>query len=582
MKISSITVKNIRGLENNTIKLNMIPNKPSLLVAPNGSGKSSFAIAFQSLIRGKIKLEKENFYLTNDRLLPEIEVKVDDNGTEYVYHADSSNNNISNNFGISVINNRVKPEVTRRRINNNSVSTVKMTIAPIVLEKVPNQESITFDFNNNYGVKLKRRIIPSINNLLKNHKFYRAFPIDQLDNIKTPLKSAEDAINKIKSCDQTKTVNEINAEISGKILPSLKAQPKLRLLADTIRCIIPTTSELNLYLMAVQLIVLYDKDKIRFKGRKEYAEYFERKQLYVSLFRSLKGTWQNILPKEQGEYLIVDIPNANFLSNGERDIIVFLAMLEKAKLTLTKDNNILIIDEVFDYLDDANLVAAQYYITKFIKDMKNSGKNLFPIILTHLNPEFYKNYAFKGMKVYYLVPIPKPEKSELMMQLLRKRNELMRATKDDKISKYMLHFYKDYSCDMSDVLNTKQVEAKWNDISNFKSYCKKQYDSYENNSDYCPISVCVILREWIESYCYARLAEDKKEGFFTEHGTQKKLSYAEENGVDYPEIFCLLGIIYNDSLHANDTTDLRQTLYSRLQNNTIKSMIKSVAEICQK
>lgn len=47
MKIKSIHIKNVRGLGDRKIELNMIPNKPSLLVAPNGSGKSSFAFAFQ-------------------------------------------------------------------------------------------------------------------------------------------------------------------------------------------------------------------------------------------------------------------------------------------------------------------------------------------------------------------------------------------------------------------------------------------------------------------------------------------------------------------------------------------------------
>lgn len=62
MNIASITIRNIRGLENHTFQLNMLHNKPSLLAAPNGSGKSSFAIAFQSLVGNKFKLDRENIY----------------------------------------------------------------------------------------------------------------------------------------------------------------------------------------------------------------------------------------------------------------------------------------------------------------------------------------------------------------------------------------------------------------------------------------------------------------------------------------------------------------------------------------
>ena len=67
-----------------------------------------------------------------------------------------------------------------------------------------------------------------------------------------------------------------------------------------------------------------------------------------------------------------------------------------------------------------------------------------------------------------------------------------------------------------------------------------------------------------------------------EHGTQNKLKFAESNGVNYPEIFDLLGLIYNDSLHAPDKKNLPQILYSRLQNNTIRTMILRVKTFVDK
>ena len=42
MNIKSIQIKNVRGLQDHTVELGqMYPNKPSLMVAPNGSGKST-------------------------------------------------------------------------------------------------------------------------------------------------------------------------------------------------------------------------------------------------------------------------------------------------------------------------------------------------------------------------------------------------------------------------------------------------------------------------------------------------------------------------------------------------------------
>ena len=57
---------------------------------------------------------------------------------------------------------------------------------------------------------------------------------------------------------------------------------------------------------------------------------------------------------------------------------------------------------MFDYLDDANLIAVQYYITKFIDEYKQEGKKIYPLIMTHINPYFFKNFAFSKQKIYFL------------------------------------------------------------------------------------------------------------------------------------------------------------------------------------
>lgn len=587
MQLKSVTIKNIRGFKDSAIELNMIPNKPSLLVAPNGSGKSSFALAFQSLGRGKMSLSKEDAYNRDEALKPEllIEVKGDDNNVRQ-FRANEVINEISQDFGIAVVNSRVKSEVVRKRVNGQAVSTGKLAIEPIILEnKIPSKPIVTYKFQEEYGLNLKKGIVPSIEQMLKGNKLFASFPIAKLGSIKRALGKINHVVEEIKKYNGTDLkVEDVRNNLEKDVLPLLSSDSKLELIKDVLISLSDDNDidDFNLYLQAMQVLLCYNKNKEAFKRAKEYSEYVKRKSKYVELFKSLKETWQNIKPKEQDGKLIVDIPYANRLSNGERDIIVFMAMLIKARLSLKKDNNILIIDEVFDYLDDANLVAAQYYITELIKEMKHEGKNIFPIILTHLNPDFYKQYAFKELKVYYLVPLPRPEKSKLMMSLLAKRAELEKNKKDDVISKYMLHFHNDYTQDMSDVLDLEQKNAHWNDIGNFKEYCFNNMNAYleDNGEKFCPLAVCVALREWIESYCYNKLPNDTKEDFLKEHGTQKKLSYAQDKGVDYPEIFCLLGLVYNDPLHAKDKKDLRQTLYSRLQNNTIRAMVKKVQNIC--
>ena len=70
MKIKSIEITNVKGIGNHSFDLDLVPNKPNILVAPNGFGKSSFAIAFESLKRDKIELENNNYHLKKDTNLP--------------------------------------------------------------------------------------------------------------------------------------------------------------------------------------------------------------------------------------------------------------------------------------------------------------------------------------------------------------------------------------------------------------------------------------------------------------------------------------------------------------------------------
>jgi len=62
MKIKSIEITNVKGISNSKFTFDLIPNKPNLLVAPNGFGKSSFSIAFDSLKSNKLELNEKNYH----------------------------------------------------------------------------------------------------------------------------------------------------------------------------------------------------------------------------------------------------------------------------------------------------------------------------------------------------------------------------------------------------------------------------------------------------------------------------------------------------------------------------------------
>lgn len=578
MIIKSVTIKNVRGFQNRTIQLDMIPNKPSMLVAPNGTGKSSFAIAFKSLKPRSLQVDKDEIYSSNDTYIPEIIVETDTSKLV----ANPTKNELASDFAVFVINNQNKAKTITNNIAGTRVATARMHVAPIVLIKnIPPSIVLHNTFIVDYNLQaLVRGAIPSIDGLIKNNRFLERIDTSIIKPLVKPSKLINGFIDRLRTYTGRKV--DIWKKIEDDDIPLLSSVGMVSDLVGYCREYLQGDTEAVVYLKVIQLIKLYLKDRNSFENSIKYAKYVLERDSYKALFSSLKDTWKNVQPNEVGKNFVIEIPDTNKLSNGERDIIVFLAMLQQARNTLKKQNNILIIDEIFDYLDDANLIAAQYYITGLIDEIKSKGCNIFPIILSHLNPNYFKSYAFKDLKVYYLNP-HKPMYSVKMEKLLNRRSILMQedkrnGTQTDLISKYMLHFHDDYSQDMTITFGGKAELMPWKDINVFKQYCKAETMKYLREEDFDSVAICVWLRECIEKYIYGRLSDADKPLLFNKHGTNNKIEFAEEKGIDCPEIFSMLGLIYNDNLHTDNKSkiDSRETLYSRLENNTIREMIRKV------
>ena len=587
MNIKSIRIRNVRGLGDHTIQLDMIPNKPSILIAPNGAGKSSFALAFQWLGKLKMKLvNEEDAYNDDPNNFPEMEI-VTDEPANNVYVANSDRNDISKKFGIYVINNGLR--ATSPGVHAGvQIGKSKITVPDIeLLRPQPANVNLIDDFDKHYSLEdLPNGLFPAVTNLLSSNSFMSVLIPEALKLGKREKKKIDDFIEKVKV--YTGTIAARQQKIVTDDLAVLLAIKPISFVADVIKKIIPEDSEVKSVLKALRIVTLYDRKPNDFKGRVDYAQYKDDEASVRALFDTMKKTWRDIKPRIKDGKLWLSIGDAQRISNGERDILTLIARLQNAQSAFTKEHNILIIDEVFDYMDDANLIAAQHYVNKLISNLKDRGRNIYPIILSHINPSYFRTFAFKDMKVYYLMPLQYPNASNNMMKLVRKRDELERVDRDkaNLISKYMLHFHVDYTRNLTDVIE--MDDPNWGDIPTFKAYCKRQLDNYmaDEATSYDALAVCVELREIIEKYCYDNLPGEEQKAIFLDKkmGTEPKLEYADEQGVVCPETFSLLGLIYNDPLHPNNKNkvDLRQTLYSRLENNTIKEMIKEILRFTQK
>jgi hypothetical protein len=70
--------------------------------------------------------------------------------------------------------------------------------------------------------------------------------------------------------------------------------------------------------------------------------------------------------------------------------------------------------------------------------------------------------------------------------------------------------------------------------------------------------------------------ENKRKFIEEVNGTKNKLRFAQSVNVHIRETYFLFGIIYNASLHLIEGQDISKPLGLKLENGTIKQMIKSI------
>jgi energy-coupling factor transporter ATP-binding protein EcfA2 len=574
--IKVIEIEKIKGINQSRFELDIFPNKPSLLVAPNGFGKSSLATAFNSLNNNRIKLDEENCYEGNQNNLPRISIEYEKtNGDICNLEATNNCNTIKDEFDYFVINNRTYPKGIGSQYGR---ATASLEIEEVVLiDRVPNNSSFDYSLRkvkNRFGDNNK--VLPNLSSdILSNLKLvekislhYQELHRANGERIKQKINEFITNINRQRGTEQ-----QLYQWITNNQLINIRQIDYLNKIANLIGNFnLNDYVEITCYLAGIQLIWIYNDNPQVFKDACSYSNYKLEKQSFEQLLESFNCTWKNIRARETHGKLVVTFPKATEISNGQRDILTFISMLFRAKQKLRNKANILIIDEVFDYLDDANLIVAQYYITIFIDEFKNNDKRIYPLILTHLNPYYFKNYAFNDQKVYYLTK-SEFQVDENLKRLLRNRDNPI--IKDD-VSKYLFH-YNPLKINKRDEFRTLHIRELWGEGDNFRTFINDHRDCYLRGEPYDPFAVCGALRIKIEEIAYSQLNnEEHKTVFIETHKTREKLKKAEEMGVISPETHYLLGIIYNEGMHWKDNNDNISPIVSKLENLVIKNLIKDV------
>ena len=261
---------------------------------------------------------------------------------------------------------------------------------------------------------------------------------------------------------------------------------------------------------------------------------------------------------EKNGELILEFPKAETISNGQKDVLTFAAELMIFKASINKDKKyLLIIDKVFDYLDDANTLAAQYYLSKIVNSNKG---NIYIMLLTHLNPFSFRNYVFNPRMIneVYLsesVPLATNDMKTFIAfrEWLEPRKHPERQGLYDDISKDILHYNPNAVDHSNDIASYHKpgVKSTWGNPDTFKEMLISELNKYLTfNPTYDPYAVAVALRLKVEKTMYLSLSnQNLKDAFIGTHKTNDKLEFCENNGIMVPDAYFIVNSIHNSADH---------------------------------
>lgn len=585
--IESIRVQNVRGLKDQTFTFDqpqMSPNKVHLLIAPNGFGKSSIATAFSNLKPKSLKLNEKDMFLHDDSREQELTVTYSKSGTLTTLTANKNKNELSKDFYIQVIRSSNKIKTYQRPVGGGrKVAVAELIIDEIELCKIPTKSSIAYSYtgsSKSFGKNGKA--LPNIKDHLKDLDLLSKFISADLARkscLKRPLDRIGKVIVTINGLEGT--ADEIRSQINSGLLPTLEAIEELKSVSELFT---KMGSEVERYLAAIQLIDIHKQNNKVIKASCEWLQYTKNKKRVEDLLASCNpnGSWIKLQVSKSSDKLVIKLPKPTTMSNGQRDLLCFLAQILRFEISSQKDQSILIIDEVFDYLDYANLLTCQYFLSKLITQHKLRGQELYPMVLTHLDPSVFNSFVFskKLQKNHFLDKSTDINRNGGLYKIIQTRSN---SSFETVFAAYFAH-YSLLECDEKALFKLHSLKENWGCSKTFHAYCKAESDKYLSNTpqqiDY--LAVCLHLRIKIEEHACEQLPTDplKDEFVNQKRMTIPKLNFAIEKGANVPEVHYLLASLYNSALHpTNGTSDFASPVVSKMQNNSIKEMIRDALNI---
>lgn len=591
--ITNITIKNIKGYGDppTSIDLEIKTNKVNLLMAPNGTGKSSIAAAFRSLKPHSLDVDKDEKYHKDEALPSEFSITLDGN----VLVANSRQNTISSALSCYIINSNTSVCTTHKNIGGKfSHVSGYLDITDIVIK-----ERIPADVRPNFPIKNIRKEFGINGKLLPNNPVFTtdrklwkeleriSYHLNLFPNANKRLMLLRSVIEYVNSLDGT--VEQVRNQFDETILEEIEQNPIYKTILGALMIFTQDFSRIDLFLFFYEVLQFWLNNKDVIKQANERTEYERFKTIFDRNLQLLDTTWKGIHTVEENGKLIVQFPHADEISNGQRDILTFVVELLKFKTSI-KDGRkyLLLIDEVFDYIDDANTIAAQYFLTSLLEQYRD---NIYLCILTHLNPFTFKNYIFSDSKVNHVylqgtVPAATPAmKAFIAFREGLDKNVPVQEQLYKDLSHDLFHYNPlqvDYSARIQSIGGLAGLRATWGKTSVLHTELIAQINAYlSGNAQYDPYAVALALRLRVEKCAYSLLAtEEQRSAFVNTHMTKGKFQYCENVGIELPEILNVVNAIHNDADHlkfdAVQSRYIEKPMVYKLQHNVIKTMVGKI------
>jgi len=582
--IKSIKIENIQGIQSRTFKFHtpeLFANKIHLLVAPNSFGKSSIAHAFDCVKPRSLDLAKLRRHKDDPNAEPKIELTYTKENREQTLNE----RQIGVKFSISVIKSRISPKV-RQANPTHAFGRASATeeVTPITICSIPARPTTPITqarIKPLWGSNCK--ILPDCMLLFKCSALVaKILKLPQCkkfskDAIWTRLQPLIDDLNQ-----QTGTSATLTAYLKANLLARFANISEIAHIASEIRKSLNCSEEEG-FLYGVAFGLLYRNDKRSIEENQARTAFEDSEQEAKHLLNCVNSNpeWLSVNLRKTGGNLVATFPPATSMSSGQRDLFSFICQLVKARFDLSKDLSILIIDEVFDYLDECNLLLAQYFIREYVNNFREAGKELFPLVLTHLDPLLFNHAGFGKKNKLQVHLLDNDHHSDQLNGVAK----LVKAREDDEvkqtIEKHFFH-YEPTSHNAISLFTDKSLPLEWAESHAFYDHAQTELEKYKDSDDSTDfIAACVGLRLHIEKCAFDQLTNEEDKTKFTDEcttGTNSKLEFCSSKGFTIPETHRILGLIYNDMLHYKKNFDYISAIISKMKNPAIRTMIMKAIE----